>query len=639
MNKINSNIADILIEIGVLSDEGLDELPRHEYYASEFLKVAILSEGASRLVDLLFPNSIPINKSFFYQLTELREYIGYSDIASEAIGLIWSEALTRLNESQQLELLHIFAEQSIHELLENGNSLHVVIRDHAFKPHFLSEWFTKLYKVVEHDLMQDSVLSAIHAECKYHFKDATQILFQLSDNLSPTRLSISYFILGCLRIEAKDEDKVESFNNIEKRFEQSREFSLREIFYWSWLASSKTLKVSDNVIEILISHSAESQKDLNCITSVICRLICSNRLTQKRLRLCINWLSTTVNSNLSGDSKYNIVWAATSLLSVKNVSIRKIRSWIQNIQPVKADNVHTWGKIGHYLYYELQRDESQFQNIFLDLCKNNAETIQTLFMKQKIERLLNELKKRDIAKLLSSLLLSADALTRKLGLYLLDENESGELSRLEFGYKDCVSVRILFYELQRTELRPTSIARILSSIAHIAENSTDEFREQFVDELKFQCHNFSGSFRLSMTTLAGNNSLVSGILDEMTCYLERLKGLHDNNFNAMEVAGYDRATIEQARYLNKHISKFAQTFSPLISMMNHISLLYGEKSSQFINGMLQEPIALINTSSSVEVPVLSISEPEEVAIRKIHANSKIKELSSLLSGENEQLHE
>lgn len=217
--------------------------------------------------------------------------------------------------------------------------------------------------------------------------------------------------------------------------------------------------------------------------------------------------------------------------------------------------------------------------------------------------------------------------------------ENDDLSKLDIGVKDSISVRVLFYEIQRTELRPTSIARILSSIAPIAEKATDNFREQFIDELRYQCQNFSGGFRQNMIAIAKNNTLVSETLDEMSNYLEKLKCLHDDGFNGMEVAGYHRAAQEQARLVNKHISEYTRTFSPFISMMKSISLLYGDKSSQFINGMLQEPMALINSSSSVEVPVLNISEPEEVAIRKIHASAVIEKLSLQYSREYKEHHE
>jgi len=60
--------------------------------------------------------------------------------------------------------------------------------------------------------------------------------------------------------------------------------------------------------------------------------------------------------------------------------------------------------------------------------------------------------------------------------------------------------------------------------------------------------------------------------------------------------------------------------------MKQVRLLYGKAASTFIDGKLQDAMPLVPMSSSLEIPIVDFCDPEEMALRRIHASAAIHRL-------------
>jgi hypothetical protein len=250
-----------------------------------------------------------------------------------------------------------------------------------------------------------------------------------------------------------------------------------------------------------------------------------------------------------------------------------------------------------------------------------------------LQQLTQAMLEASVGDLVGRLALSADRATRALGLYLFDVLEIEVFPRTAFGSDDELTGRLLFYEIQRTAISPKAVARILVALIPICERSTPGFRDEVFDELKLQCQNFAGECRAELKAIAKDVPIVGESLQEVARYFADLERAHNAGINAMEVTGHRRAIVQHDRLFSRRVSENAKTFSPLLSMMKKVSLLYGCHTSQFIDGQLHDAMPLVHMSSSMELPIVEFCDPEEMALRRFHASASI---NALIAGRQEQ---
>jgi hypothetical protein len=428
-----------------------------------------------------------------------------------------------------------------------------------------------------------------------------------------------------LRSESLDETLAAEFSRIENGFANHPECQLRAVFNWSWVTTSRDRALTNDELKALLARANTSAEDLNNVLCVVCRLIAINSLPVELARQCREWISTAAQPPLSSEAKYHVIAAANRLHNDNQDATAEAAHWIQAVQPVAKEDAGTWDRIGDFLCDVLKHKPDDLATIFMNLCVASASTIHGLLTTRRMRHLMHELGNADVSVLIGKLALAVDTPTRKLGIFLFDELDVKELPDGVLESCESIAPRLLFYEIQRTILKPSTIARVLAALVPNAEKAPEAFREEFFDELKLQCHNFSGC-RKELQTLAKEKTLVAKALQEVTSYFDALTRAHDAGINAMEVAGHRAAARQQRRLFNKQVSDGARRGSPLLSMMKHVSLLYGQAASQFIDGQLRDARPLAHMSTSMELPMVDFFDPEEMALRRIHASAAISRL-------------
>lgn len=626
------SVTDILKGLKVLKDDSTEdaEVPLGKSAADTFLTIVKDPANASACVQRIFPESIPLDQSFFDRLDEFRRWIGIGDSGDEAIGIVWSEAMRRLSVSQQQQLLRAFAEQKGHDFFENVGSLHVVVKDHSLPASFLADWFTDLVRVVERDISVD-VWKAITALCQTRIDCAMEVMRILVTTPVERRLNMTGVMLGTLRGIDLTENQETELKRIEDSFKDHTDEAIRAVYDWSWSTTAWRTGITEDQICSLFSRAENGdESDVNRVMSVICRIIIHDALPLQHFRLCVDWITSKLDSKLTSTTKYYIANAANNLERVdsdRNKPKMDWSSWILGVQPVSKDEDGTWNQIQWYLHSILKQDPVAFCDVFERLCKSNSITLNQIVPKGKeFDSLLHEMEKHDLAEMIGRLAMSPDTATRRLGIFLFDKLGIESLPDESFAPHGGLGMRVLFYETQRTIIDSHSLARLFVSMLRHLDFTDDDFKNELIDELKLQSRNFARGCRQVLEERGGDLPIVIETLKSVAKYFEELKRAHDAGINAMEVPGHRRASTLHRRRFSQQVSQHAERHSPFLSMFKQVRLLYGRASSTFINGKLQKAIPFTYSSSSIEIPIVDFCDPEEMASRRLHALIAIQRL-------------
>ncbi len=257
-----------------------------------------------------------------------------------------------------------------------------------------------------------------------------------------------------------------------------------------------------------------------------------------------------------------------------------------------------------------------------------------------LQRLHNEMGSAGVDALAGRLCVSRDSDTRRFGLFLFD-SLGMPIFPQDALTSSTLAGRLLFYELQRLMLSPKGTARILVAVASSAEAATNGFRDEVFEELKLQAHNFSGECRAELTAQGATIPLVKKALDELANYFIDLDRAHKAGINGMEVTGHRRALVAYRRRFARQVTKSAEAHSAILRMVKNTRLLYGRATSQFLGGLLGDAMELAESSFSMEMPIIDLSDPEEMAMRRLHASTAIERLLEPLQNDtlSEPAHE
>jgi hypothetical protein len=623
----SADVSDLLKRLGVLKSESAKGVPSDESAAEAFL--ALMRDPAARptFVADLFPAGVRPDQTFFDRLAALRLEFNYTRSGDEGIGLVWSEAMRPLSPEDRQALLHVIP--TAHNVFEHLGSLWVVIRDHPFPPTFLAEWLTALVRAVERDILQGGAWTAIRTLCTAHPKTALAVLRLLPVPLEVTRLNIAGFMLGVLRTEVLDEDCAREYRHIEASFNNHADVQLRGVVMWSWATTARERSLTQEELAALLARSHRSADDLNTVVRVACHLLISAPEHAEDIpRQCRQWIEAQVSPGLSAEAKHAIVSAAKAM--VRPVTSGEdfppdVCYWILAIRPVGPDDIGTWQLIGATLCEILKKNRVQFTETFERLCEGGAATMLRLLRGRNLQQLHMEMHRTGVDDLVGRLCVSPDMDTRRLGLALFDSLDMAAFPRAALT-SSSIAARLVFHEFQRVMLSPKAIARLLIAIASSAEATIDGFRSELFDELKLQAHNFAGECRTELLAQGGTVPLVKQALDDVATYFADLDRSLKAGISGMEVAGHRQAATDERRRFSRQVAESAESHSMILRLAKQVRLLYGCATSQFLGGILSDAMSLAHTSVSMEMPLVELCDPEEMAMRRVHASIAIDRL-------------
>jgi hypothetical protein len=539
----------------------------------------------------------------------------------------------RLSPAEQENLLTAFLDQDAHAIFDNLQCLPWVLENCLCSADFLANWLPKLAEKIERDIAQSGFWSAVSALCERTTAAALQILGQLAKSPGAPQIRVAAFMLGVLRAnELADADKTE-FGRLEERFASHATPDCRSVFDWSWITTANLIAIKEEQLEALFARANSGvSDDRNNIVGVVSKIVLSDKSDGAIVRIGSGWLNKTVSPKMSSYAKYHVCEAAAQLAgSAHNQAVPRTDclKWIIAIQPVDLEDKGSWGAIQRYLVQLLKADVAAFRDAFEQLAEINALALCELIVRRHAwDWLLKELSGVDLTDLVGRLATSAKTECRCLGIELFDELGVLSIPNAVFERNGSRGARLLFYELQRRTLNPGSIARLFISMLPRLDETDDSFRADFRDELRLQIRNFGGAYREELEKFRAE-TLIAEALDDVKASNEALKRAHDSGVNAMEVAGHLRASALYRRRFSRQVKQSAAKQSGIAELFfaKPVQLLYGQFVGAFVNGNLQDAHPLIPLSSELELPIVDLFDPEEMAMRRLCAAKTIAELS------------
>jgi len=593
----------------------------------EFVKE---KSNAVLLVEKLFPGGIQSGEEFFDRLDEIRYIVSIGRSANEGIGLLWSAAIGNSEGALRKELLFGLANQSGHHLYAFMESFYVVVRDNSFAAAFLTDCLVGLHDVAMKGGAQGGLWKGMKTLCEIHPNVALEVASQLSELPLSEGGDLGGYIVGAMRNCDLDSDVANELESRQSFFKDHTDSGFRRVYYNSWFTTYKlhgfTLGELNSIIEVGVNNN-----DQNNLVELAAKLIAFAELPYGLQERCVNFLGDNVSVDVGVDAKHVIPKAASKILETDcDQAIQKSTQLIRSIGPPESFEV--WNAFGSYLCDLFDKSQDDFESLFEFLCQNSASEIHKQLVQKGLCLLDYKFKASDIGALASRLCTSEDLATRRLGIYLFDNFDIKEFDLQAFDDESNIKQKLLFYELQRIHIDANSIARILSAIARKRSGTSESFDDELKDEVVLQCRNYAGACRSEFERVGSDIPMIATSIKEVRDYFESLDKARKAGINSMQVPGYLKAAKLQRKLFSRQVRKSADQHSSFLNMMKKIQLLYGQTSSQYINGILSDARPLMENSFSMETPVFEFCDPEQMGFRRLMASAKIDELNRNTDG-------
>jgi hypothetical protein len=418
------------------------------------------NERAVSALKSLFPEGVPTNGTFFERLNDLHLRLGWGEVSHRATGLLLSLAVDGLPENSAEALLDEMPRIGNPHFFQALESLSILVTKKALRPEYVAKWFPALVRRIGNDLASGGFWKAVGIYCEQRTASALEVSRCLSKGQNEEEISVAAYIIGTIRSLNLDGATLTQFKITEDEFSGSTTIGTKAIYHRSWIQTAWRGKMQKEDLNSLVSRLgrgvAEEQEQAFWI---VCRSLLSPSIQPNCFDFGLEWLRTNVSKTISPASKYNIVDFAAQLPILRR---REAAELVLLAQPILAEHKGIWARIEHFLVPWLQTDLPGFCDFCLELAKANARNwLEVLKAPQSFDWFLSELQNKDIGNLVGQLVLSTSVNCRKLGLFLFDELEMNALPTTMLDAVGEDSVKIAFYEFQRSLMDGHALARYL----------------------------------------------------------------------------------------------------------------------------------------------------------------------------------
>ena len=621
-----------LKELGILDSTETSLQP-----ADKLLALLADKSKSETVLKSLFPAGIQPNSSFYGVLDEVWRCLGIGEKTDKAVGQLWAKAAQQLDASGGELLLNAFTIEKAHDLFLLLGSLRHVLRLVNLSTDFLVTWLPKLFLRVEKDFAQYDFWSAVHDICLKSASQTLELIHRLLARSDSAANQLATVFMGLLRGVQLTEPERDEFGRIEESLEVSANPAHQSCLIWSWVTTAREHGLTIAQLDRLLAFGGEhSEHDADQKLSAICRLLSVERLDQGVFDKAFNWASGRISNEVSRTAKFhvaNTVVALQRLIKNKTPPALEGRKpaawsgWAVDIQPVQGEDAGTWECIESYLVELVAADGRLFSEVFGDLVTKNGDgVLQVMDRPHGFGRLRQEMASARIENLIANMMLSPSRPSRRVGLKLFAELGHDALDKNVVANCDERSIKLVFYELQRSLPNPLTTARMFVSLLPRAQAIGGDFFSEFTNEMALQVRNYSHGCREELTRLGGDVPLVKKILADAERHFEELRTARESPIRAIHVPGTRRAVVLHSRRMSRQISAGIEERSVIMKMVKKVHLLYGRASSSYFDGNLRTPMPLVPQSSSLELPFVDYCDPEDMCLRRLYASAAIAAL-------------
>jgi len=579
-------------------------------------------------VAALFPDGVPLDVGFYARLVELHERLGWSEVSHVCVGLLWAEAVLSLSTTSQENLLTLFPTVKDPDFFMLLDSLHVFFQRVALRPEFAAGWLQAILKHIGNDMGAGAFWKSLAAYCDGQVDSALKALEQLHQSKGDSALPLAAYILGALRALPLEGSYQAALIKYEATVASTPEPYCRAVYLRSWIQTAWRGKMCLKDLKDLAARiSAAASVEQEEAFFVFTRFPLVPSLGSELMTFAMNWLESNAGPSISPMAKYHMVELTATLATTERYDAGGL---ILLVQPILPENKGTWTQLERYLVSLLKKDLNSFISFCERLGGGNARGWLAVMQTPRcFERLLQEMRSKDVGGLVIHFTFSHDAGCRKLGLFFFDELDLKSLPLSILAETGEFEIRLGIYEAQRTLIHGKATARFLITLIPRIESAAKELQNEFFDELVLQAKNFGGECRQEFEKRAGEFALLKKVIDAAKRYYDGLGAVQNSSIGQMDVSGYREAARLYGRRFSTEVSKGAEAASVFMQLFKHVNLLYGKQWSSFQSGTLGQSSGLQTISSSMEIPRLEIIDPEGMALRRLEVSASIARFTKL----------
>lgn len=576
----------------------------------------------------LFPEGVPLSDEFWNRLRNLLLRLGWGDPSRRAVGLLIQCAVENLDLREAEALLRQITKLVGPHFFQALGSLLVTLRELKLQPEFAAEWFPLLLRRIGNDLAVGEFWNAVRTFCEYHPQSAVEVLEILRHTTSEDQISVASYVLGSLRCVELAHADVQRLAQVERDIADDSATTGRAIYHRSWVPSAWCGKLTLEELRVVIERMAEgSPEECEQLFWLVCRVLLSPSLPDDARTFGGTWLHCHANSSIPDGAKFNVVEFATRLPADE---YQEAVDLVLAVQPIQAEHKGTWKRLESLLVTLLKADLTLFKRCLMELAHRNANNFRSVLEDGRaLEWLISEMKPADLGDTVALLLLDPASECRTLGIALFDKLLLPLPSSVSEP-TDERSIALLFYEIQRSLIHATALARLLVFVLFRASKSSQGLQQEIRAEILLQLKNYPGGSKEEFSSYAHEFPILAETIAESDKYFEALEAAQ-SKIARIEVPGYERAARLNARRFASQVSKGAEEMSIFTQLVKKVHLLYGKEWRTFHSGHMGESSGLKQFSTSVEFPRMELIDPEGMQMRRLHASFRIRELTNLSS--------
>ncbi|HKP04999.1 MAG TPA: hypothetical protein VJU77_16730 [Chthoniobacterales bacterium] len=607
---------------------------RHSTLEAEREWLSADSDSAAGVVRALFQNGIPCDANFYAQVESFCNHLGFAAPSEKKIGTqIWIAALRSLNQEDAEALLLAFAKTG-HAFFRVHEGLPAVVDALSLPGRFAIEWFPALATRLGDDQATSGVWGAITRYCEVNRSAALETAEALAAREQSTiAMEIAAQMLGTLRsvtLEPAEDAKLLSLN---KQLARSSSPTQRHCSLRSWISTARRGTMDINQLKAVLRQcEAGTPEDLAEGVGVVCRIACAAALNEQCLLAALAWLREKASSDLSIQSKHIITVAINAVAdrcrSLADRPEANLLDLLNQILPIGPKCLGTWRVLESFLIKQSNHDKRGFEQTLQAIGERSPGVLYPLVRSDKIfTALLSKMAAQDNGQLVGRLMFQSAIGGRELGLALFECLGLAAFSTEMLSAIHEDDLRITLFVFQTLGVHGNVIARFFSAVAPRFEQSSEDAKREFSDELFVQCKNYPNACLASLKQLESQPEVIRAAVEKAEHYFKARTEVRASPLNAMQVPYYRWQAERKWRTMNREIHDKAEEQSVFAQLMKNVEMLYGDAFSSYDDANLSETTPMGEHSFEFEFPNLEFIAPEDMALRRLHALQMIHRLS------------
>ena len=595
---------------------------------------ALSCNERSEILKALFPNGVLTDSSFYGLLQDMEHYTGFKPLSRELKKDLWVNAYNLVTKEKKIEMLQSLLEEGARGFWTAIHVLPGFCSQVEIEPQFAAEWFLELAYRVKGYMAGGSVFRAVR-EYAFHNPNFGLTAFEkyVSEGLDGLRLDLAAILLGTVRSRVSQGDiSEESVQKWDDQFQNDPKTEYRLCYYKSLVDSFDLGTLSIKEYDVKLSKMLDGVgEEIDEAFNTVYRCLLGKFSDKDFISFAMNWFSKNVSGQIPDLAKYCVVDGMWRLCSTRGkeprlVKVSEANKLLSAIQPIPNDNLGTWHQLEYYLVDRLHEGPNEFEEILKKLTEVNADGLLAQFKGQGFDYLKSEISKSNIQEFITNWLVSTDDKKRKIGRLIFQEFKLDQLSEEVLSKADELKLEIALLEFIQYPLLGEKTSQYLISLEPNFKEVSLDLKDRFKREMILQAINYRQACLEKWKKIRNPSDLLKDVITDAEQYFEDLENVKDSPAINFSFPEYKAASEKSYRDFSNKIVRGAREKSIIAKLAKNIEIIYGTRWSIMVEGKLGKETSFSEISSSMEFPRLEIIDPEGMALRRLQAARKIRNL-------------